>query len=458
MPFSTSDHSPQSPLTRWERVGIVLLLLAILGWGAMVELRGAFLQRRMTDACLFFRAGWVVRTGGPLYDFTEENGWHYIYPPPFALLMTPLADAPPGVDRTGLLPYSVSVGLWFALSVGFLALGLHSLASALEARSAEPKVRTQPWGCRRWWALRILPFLACLPAVGHTLMRGQTNLLLLALLCGTVSAALRGRSWRSGLCLAGAICLKVYPAFLLLVPLWRRDGKCLKACAIGLLVGLVVVPFAAFGPQRTVSYYERYANTMLLPALGLRSDQTLASELLDSKNNDSQSLQSAWHNSLHLNPYTRPPEPSLPVKLTALGVCGLLTLLTLLAAGRRPGSAPATVLFFGALLAVMLLVCPVSHTHYFCLLIPLIMGLLTSRWAQRKDLSMGAGLTLLLVLNGAVYILFSLPGLEVLRDVGLLAYPTLLLWLAATVKLWQLRRSAPPSLSELTSEVPGIAA
>jgi hypothetical protein len=441
--------------SRWERLGLVLVAAGILAWGAVVELRGALLQRRMTDAACFFRAGWMVRTGGPLYDFTEENGWHYIYPPLFAILLVPLADAPAGMDRTGLVPYAVSVGAWYLLSIVFLVLALHSLAGALEERSADPALRKQPPGCRRWWALRLWPFLALLPSIGHTLVRGQTNLLLLALLCGAVSATLRGRSWRSGLCLAGAICVKVYPAFLLLFPLWRRDGKALGGCALGLLVGLLVIPAAVFGPARTVSYYQQYARILLGPALGLGSDQTLDSEILESINNDSQSLQSALHTSLHLNRYLRPPKPSTAVTLIAFGMGGLMTLLTLFAAGRRPAQGPAAVLFFGALVAIMLLLCPVAHTHYFCLLAPLLMALFVVAWTGRNDMRLGLGLTLLLGLNLVTYVLTTLPSLELLRDLGVVAYPTVLLWATATVKLWQLRHVSTPSHQR---QVPGLAA
>jgi hypothetical protein len=447
-------------LSRWERTCLVLLLLLLLGWGALTVKRGAFLTRRMTDACCFFRAGWVVRTGGPLYDFTEENGWHYIYPPLLAILLVPLADAPEGADRTGLLPYPMLVGIWYVLSLAVLAVGLHWLAGALEARSADPCVRKQRWGCRRWWALRVLPLWACLPAIGHTLMRGQTNLLLLGLLCGATAAMLRGRSWRSGLWLAGAICLKVYPAFLLLIPLWRRDWRAVAGCAVGLVLGLALVPAVVFGVPRTVSYYGQYAHTLLGPALGLGSDDTLASELLDSINNDSQSLSSALHNSLHLDRTTRPASPSLIVQSVALLTGALMTVATLAAAGRRRrGGGPALVLLFGSLTVIMLVICPVCHTHYWALLAPLVMGLLAARWEGRGEVRVGLGLGLLLWVSSATYILCSLPGLEILRDVGLTLYPSLLLWVTATVVLWRHNR-AGEALGTLSraAEMPGLAA
>jgi alpha-1,2-mannosyltransferase len=431
--------------SRWEWTGLGLLVTALLGWGVLVEKRGAFSQRRMTDADCFFRAGWVVRTGGPLYDFTEENGWHYLYPPLFAILMVPLADAPAGADRAGLLPYPVSVGIWYVLSLGLLALALHSLARALEQTSPDPRVRHQPSGCRRWWALRLFPLIACLPPVAHTLMRGQTNLLLLALLCGTAAASLRGRRWRAGLWLAGAICLKVYPAFLLLFFLWRRDIRALTGCGLGLLVGLVLVPAVVFGPQRTLHYYDQMTHTLLGPALGLGRDRSRGDEILDSINNDSQSLESALHNSLHLERRTRPAAASAVVKWTARGLAILLTLLTL-AAARRPLSPCRCLLFFSALLVIMLLACPVCHLHYLCLLIPLIMGLFAADWERCEKDRLGGILAVLLGLNLIAYVLCNLPGLETLRDLAVTIYPLLLLWLTATIWLARRQESAEPSL------------
>src|SRR5437660_1417540 len=79
----------------------------------------------------------------------------------------------------------------------------------------------------RWRALRVGPLLACLTPVFATLVRGQVNLFVLAPLCFAAAALLRGRSWRGGAWLALAVCLKVFPAFLLLYPLWRRDWRCL---------------------------------------------------------------------------------------------------------------------------------------------------------------------------------------------------------------------------------------
>src|SRR5260370_36728864 len=101
--------------------------------------------------------------------------------------------------------------------------------------------------------------------MGYSLTRGQVSLLVLLLLCGAAAALLRGRRLQAGLWLAGAICLKVIPAFLLLYPLYRRDGRCLAGCAGGLVLGLAVIPAAVFGPARAVAPYPEWTPVLLWP-------------------------------------------------------------------------------------------------------------------------------------------------------------------------------------------------
>ena len=64
----------------------------------------------------------------------------------------------------------------------------------------------------------------------------------------------------------------------------------------------------------------------------------------------------------------------------------MFVLLTLLAAGRgrRLDSPLGGVIFLGVLLFDMLVLSPVCHIHYFCLLLPLVLGLLAGavRWIE----------------------------------------------------------------------------
>jgi alpha-1,2-mannosyltransferase len=440
-----SEDLARPTTTAWGRWGLALLLAAAVAFGGVVEFRSAFLHRRMGDLEVFLRAGWAVRAGADIYAIIDSKGFHYHYPPLFAILMAPLADPPPG-QQGWYVPYAVSVGVWYALSVLCLVPAVHWLASALEETSPDPAVRSQPRGCPRWWLLRLLPLLTCLPAVASSLARGQVSVLLLLLLCGMAAALLRRRPWQAGLWLAGAVCLKVIPAFLVLYPLYRRDWRCLAGCAAGLVVGLGVIPAAVFGPARTLSYYREWTRVLVRPALGTGTDRSRARELIDVTATESQSFQAILHNTLHLERYTRPPQAAPWVVRTHWLLGAGLTGMTLLLGWRRPeGDAPASVLTFGALVVLMNLLSPVCHLHYFCLSLPLAMGLVAASW-ERNGARLGTAAALALAVNGLANTVPHLPGCELLRDTGLAMYGTMVLWLAGSVAVW-LRGGLPWAVS-----------
>jgi alpha-1,2-mannosyltransferase len=453
-----STRTPAARLRTWEKLGLVLFFAALVAFGVLVEVRSVFLKRRMGDLGVFLRAAWAVRAGADLYAVTDENEWHYHYPPLFAILLTPLADPPADADAGGTVPYPVSVAVWYVFSVLCLATASHGLARALERRSTDPVLRAQRPGSRGWWRLRVIPVLVCLPPIGGTLMRGQANLLILALLCGVIALTLLDRRLLAGVCLAGAICLKIFPALLLLYPLWRRDGRCLAGCALGLLLGLVVVPVLALGPARTWSAYEEWTEVLLRPALARGTDQSRAKELIEVTATDSQSLLAVWHNALHPDRYQRPPVASPTVRRAHWLAGGLLLLVTLAAGGRKAASAAwAEVAFFGLLLLVNILLSPVCHLHYFCLLLPLVMGLVAGDWECRASFNVGLHWLLVFGLAVVATAVPHLPGMEVPRDVGVATYGTLLLWLAGVSVLW-LRPDTATEVAAAASDVSAAAA
>jgi hypothetical protein len=443
---AVSRAFPLTRLTSWQRYAVILVVGFVL-FGVLVEFRAAFLQRRMGDLDVFMRTAWAVRSGQDIYTATDPNGFHYHYPPLLAILLVPLADPPTEADPTWAMPYPVTVALWYAVSVLCLGLAVHWLASSLEQTSPDAALRSLSRGCPRWWALRLVPIVACLPPIGHTLMRGQVNLLLLLLLCGMAAALLHGRRGQSGWWLAWAICLKVIPGFLLLVPLWRRDGRCLFACLLGLVLGIGVIPAVVFGPARTWTYYREWNDVLLRPGLGTGADQSRAKELINVTGTDSQSFQAILHNSLHPDPATRPPHPATWVRAVHWLVGLLMTALTLLAAWRQRGDGPGSVIAFGSLVLIMLLLSPVCHLHYFCLSLPLVMGLLAASWEGKADPRLGKGMMLLLAVNVAANALPYFAGpdarfVQLLRDDGLATGAGVLLWLVGLIVLWQRGRRA----------------
>jgi hypothetical protein len=427
-------------LSTWEKIGLALLAAVVVIFGVVTELRSAFLHRRMGDAGVFFRAAWAARTGADIYEVSDDNHWHFNYPPLFAILMTPLADAPPGESHAGLLPFWALIAIWYVFNVSCLLAAVHLLARALEATSTRDSVRRQPRFCRRWWYLRLLPIVVCLPPVGLSLMRGQVNMLLLLLLAGFAANSLRGRSGAAGLWLSGAICLKVIPAFLLLYPLWRRDRRCLLYCAYGLVGGLVVIPCLALGPTQAVASYESFFAGVLAPGLGLSEHPTRARELLEVTATASQSLQATLHNTLHPHRWYRPNHATETVIWIGRLVGLAFTAFTLFAYGwRQKRDGLDGLVLLGCLILCMLLLSPICHLHYFTLSILLIMGLTLAEWEKRTDLRLSAGLGLLLGINVVANALPNFEGMELFRDLGLAMYAGIWLWLSGVGLLWRRR-------------------
>jgi hypothetical protein len=294
--------------SRLEWAALTICLLLAIAFGAMVEMRSAFLSRRMGDLDCYLRPAWAALVGKDIYDIKDDNGWHYNYPPLYAILLIPLADPPYEADAAGFVPFPVSVAIVYALNLVFLAIAVHVLAGALERHSSDPAIRTQPRFCRRWWALRTWPILACLASIAHTAMRGQVNLQVLALFGAWVACSLDGRRRLGGFFLAIAMCIKVIPIYLLIYPLWRKDGRSLTGSAAGLFVGLVAVPMAVMGPTRTAMEYEQYGRVLFGPLLKLSDDITRDNELLGMHATDSMGIKNAVHAWLYPNQYERPME------------------------------------------------------------------------------------------------------------------------------------------------------
>jgi hypothetical protein len=439
------DVSREDRLARWERLGLWALLAVVIVFGIVTEIRAAFLHTRKGDQEIYSWTAYAVRSGADLYAVSDSHDWHYVYPPFFAILAVPFAERPPD-DPVELwtLPFAVSVALWYALSVVLLVVAVHAMAGALEELSAD---RTPRWG-RRWWALRVLPVLVCLPAIGHTLARGQVNLLVLALLAGMAAATLRGRAWQAGFWLAGAICIKVIPAFLLIFPLWRRDYRCLAGCAAGLIIGLLAIPVAVFGPERALAYNREFATKVILPGLGEGDDKSRADELFKMTATPSQSFLSVMHNTMYPPWTARPTEAAPLVRAAHWGIGAFLTGMILWAAGWRRGtSAPAILLLLGCLILVMILISPVCHGHYFSMTVPLVLGLVAVLWEGKAIPQLNIGWWSLLGLFVLTHALMVVPNMETPRDLGMGLYPALLLLLAAVVVLYRQRRSKEYSIA-----------
>src|SRR5262249_48110309 len=110
------------------------------------------------------------------------------------------------------------------------------------------------------------------------------------------------------------------------------------------------------------------------------------------------------------------------------------------------------VLFLGSLIIVMLLVSPVCHQHYFSLSAVLLMGLIVASWPTGVGEKLGTGMKALLIVNFAATALALLPGwFEIIRDLGIVMYATLALWLFAVTQLWRRSRSMMTTTDALSA-------
>ncbi len=472
MPSFERIKCPDSaePLARPQKIGLCLLLLSILLFGTWVELRGAFLHFRRTDAGVYLRAAWAVRNGEDLYSISDDRGWHYVYPPLFAIAMTPLADPPRGMSREGYLPYEVSIGLWYVLTLVMGFLGVHILAKALEDTSENSAIRGQPVFCRRWWALRVLPVLILLPAIGRGQMRGQVDMLLVLLLCMAAASILRGRRLLAGLWLAVAVCIKIIPAFLLLLPLWRRDRRMLSGSLIGLVLGMIVIPVIALGPDRVITgYHDLYQQTVLASAIG-DTQGRLGGELTGISSTDSNAPMVVLHNIMNPVRAKRPKVAASGVRLAHWLIAFLLTLITLHAAGwKRSGrlltgkveATPSELLFLGALLIVMYIMSPVFSPHYVSTALPLITVLLSMIWDRYSYPNIPFGWKVLFLALVLSHLLTAIDrGIFLyLRDFGLVLFTSLALWGGSVVMLRRTVEDVDPSSAERVggrTTLPGI--
>ncbi len=446
-PVLSTDPARQS-LRRYEKGLLIAFLLIVVSFGVLVEIRSAFISTRKTDLGCYLRAGWAVRADADIYEIVDDNKWHYAYPPVFAILMTPLADAPHGEPRDWMLPYPVTVALWYIFSAALVFLAVHWFALALEESGVLPSIKYS----RGWWGIRMLPIFICLAPIGGTLQRGQVNGIVVAMIAGMFLAMVRGKRFGAGLWLASAICLKIFPAFLLLLPLWRRDRRTLTGVGAGLVIGLGFIPSMVWGVAGAVRVHERLFMEVMAPGLGLANESTRDKEMMEMTATDNQSIQATIHYYRNWDAKTRPNKADSATKLAHIAICGLLTGLLLLAYGWKRNDEPIRLLMFiGGLMTIMAIATPVSHTHYFCLTEPLVMGLVASSViCSRRQMEMSRQTAVLLVLAGVLFTLPHIPLWEQRREMGFPLFGCLLLWGATLV---QLRARPPEAETEIEAEV-----
>ena len=380
---------------KWVVAALVLITIMVLG-GLMVH-RAAFSTELNSDFMTYRAAGWAVWTGGDVYAVQNSRGWPYVYPPPFAILMTPF----------GLMsPFTGSI-IWFGLSVVLVASSLQlGVAMVRELGGV---------GRNPFW-LYVLSFLMVLPWVGQGAVEGQATIPTLWLLMVALYRWQRGRDISSGAALACAGLLKVFPLALLLYFTWEKRWRLVMGTIAALIVAGMLLPALVYGWQRNLAYWQEWVSTIVQPSLAVEAlprQSRVNERVLSPDNPRNQALRAVlWR--LGAKNQAR--------FLTAGS--GLIMALAMLRVARRSQPRHGLVVA-AAWLAWIVVIAPVSHFHYHMLVL-LPMTLLAHLALAKAD----PLLTILARITLMVYPLASFWTLAFprLQYIGLLCWTTVGLW------------------------------
>ncbi len=267
---------------RW--VYVALAAAAAIWCWVDVAPRGGINPARIfehrTDFTVYTEAGAAFFDGRDPYEVSNPRGWHYLYPPLFALFVAPLH----AVSST------TQVTIWFALNV-VLLFGCYrearKLTSIFVPVEAAGELETSRF--LRWVALAAV--LAALLPVLNCLQRGQVEILKLYLLLLGFRLASSGRTARiwvvAGVVLAAAIVVKVTPLLpvgclvayegLLIRSAADRRAACLRAAALGggvaggIALLIFIVPALATGWSENLRNLDRWSAHVVTKAIDVRT-------------------------------------------------------------------------------------------------------------------------------------------------------------------------------------------
>lgn len=205
-----------------RRYGLWSGIIAL--WVAFIALAWFMSQASnsgLADFRVYYEAAQTLNDGMPLYRGSE--GMVYLYPPLTAQLLMPIAR---------YFSFETGYAIWFGLNV-LLLIGSIALISRHSSHSV-------------WLWIMTPLFLPILQALAI----GQVTIVLLALFAGAWVAIQSELRWLAGTLLALAAWIKVFPAFVILYFLWRRDWQVVRGAIIGgIAFGLLQIAISGISPM-----------------------------------------------------------------------------------------------------------------------------------------------------------------------------------------------------------------
>ena len=399
------------------RFAAVTLVIGLTIWGWLdVRERGQthpnHADFHRTDFTVYTEAGAAFFDGREPYQITNPRGWYYLYPPLFALLVSPLAA----------LDFKSQVVVWYIISV-VLAFGCYSesrrLWTLLVASDAD-EAGTGPG--LAFWVGACAGLTVLLPAL-ECLQRGQVGIALVYPLLLGFRLTLSGRSWPirclGGVVLGWPIVVKLIPALpvaFLVLQRWvaakapirsprslGRAGSVTLGLALGVFLFTLAIPAACIGWSQNLHHLRTWSRKVVT------SPEMAREASVEIDNDSNQSFSNAAHlladrvrgwatngaNSVTnqaahrrwLASVTATAERRRADHVTRRAVQGVqvivLTLLMVvgLARGTR-GDVLGQAATYGLACLATILISPVAWTHYYVLWLPSV--LFVPPWLVRR--------------------------------------------------------------------------
>ena len=412
-----------------------MVVLGLLVWGWIdvrhrAEINSADVGSHRTDFTVYTEAGAAFFDGRDPYSVTNIRGWHYLYPPLFAILVAPLHP----------LPTAWQGVIWFLLSL-MMAGGCLFECRMIISKLLDAVGQTEAnWREHQHWII-LLASLALLFPVLDTLQRGQVGLAVLWPLLTGVRFTLdtQGKIWPfcGGILLAFPVALKVTPALpvcILLVRLlsdaWQQGWSVLPRkrfidASAGVVAGLAL--FFFFVPAVTIGWNDNLRHLETWYTRVASNDHVGPAHQFDIHSVRNQSLANAVYrlgNWIEFKvaggpddriaydlPRTeeRLPMDTAMVAQIIMGIRAFLVILLVLVAVRwHPGADPiGPAAVFGLACAMTLPLSPISWGHHFVILLPGVLFLPLALYVQGRSLAASA-----LAISAAALLLMHYSALE----------------------------------------------
>ena len=379
------------------------------------------------DYRVWYETGQLVLQGAEVYP-NKWTKFPFMYPPPCALFLAPLA----ALGRTGLIIVLtlVNAAAWFCCII-------------FSARLASGDWR------RGHLLLYLIPNLVMGAHVWGNFLLGQPSLLLLALMLAAFLLLQRQRNAVAGGLVALAAAIKAFPAVAIIYLIYRRYWIAALSMALTLAFLLVLLPIPFRGYDLAKQDLARWTSGMLFKY----DESGVGQRLGRSTSWKNQSIWGVANRMLRAVEYDHKYEPHTPVYANVadlpfktvnqiiLGVALLLglTFITVMPAARR--RTPETdSIEFALLLLLILVFTPLSFGYLFAWLIyPLTVVV------QRFVMGRGSRLLLGCSIAAVGLLALSIPFRIMAQVYGNALCATLLLFAGLATELWRLKRAGDSS-------------